>query len=103
MKIPLLIQILKCNLLYYISFDVYEVKWTNEPLVIEDFYLKVLIWMLFPFISTEMEQTGIEDLMNGVQPPKGKYPNLIDLESSNTVVSNKETYMFVPEDINLFV
>lgn len=41
--------------------------------------------------------------MNGVQPPKGKYPNLIDLESSNTVVSNKETYMFVPEDINLFV
>lgn len=41
--------------------------------------------------------------MNGVRPPKGKYPNLIDLESSNTVVSNKETYMFVPEDINLFV
>lgn len=41
--------------------------------------------------------------MNGNMPPKGKYPNLIDLESSNTVVQNKETYMFVPEDLNLFV
>ncbi|CAD8133236.1 unnamed protein product [Paramecium pentaurelia] len=84
-------------------FDVYEIKWSNQQLTIEDFYLKVLIWMLFPFITAEIEQTGIEFLMNGQVPPKGKYPNQIDLESSNTVVSNKETYMFVPEDINLFV
>ncbi|CAD8063475.1 unnamed protein product [Paramecium primaurelia] len=84
-------------------FDVYEIKWSNQPLTIEDFYLKVLIWMLFPFITAEIEQTGIEYLMNGQIPPKGKYPNPIDLESSNTVVSNKETYMFIPEDINLFV
>ncbi|CAD8083319.1 unnamed protein product [Paramecium sonneborni] len=84
-------------------FDVYEIKWSNQPLTIEDFYIKVLIWMLFPFITAEIEQTGIEYLMNGQVPPKGKYPNPIDLESSNTVVSNKETYMFVPEDINLFV
>lgn len=41
--------------------------------------------------------------MNGEVPPKGRYPNLIDLESSNTVVSNKETYMFVPEDVSMFV
>ena len=59
--------------------------------------------MMFPFITTEMEQTGIEFLMNGQEPPKGRFPNLIDLDSSNTVVSNKETYMFVPEDVSMFV
>lgn len=59
--------------------------------------------MLLPFVSREIESTGIEYLMDGETPPKNKYPNLIDLENSNCVVSNKETYLFVPEDLHLFV
>ena len=41
--------------------------------------------------------------MDGETPPKNRYPNLIDLENSNSVVCNKETYLFVPEDLHLFV
>lgn len=41
--------------------------------------------------------------MDGETPPKNRYPNLIDLDNSNNVVSNKETYLFVPEDLHLFV
>ncbi|CAD8093274.1 unnamed protein product [Paramecium sonneborni] len=85
------------------SFDVYEQQWSNSILTIDDFYNKVLIWMVLPFICREIEQTGIEYLMDGETPPKNRYPNLIDLDNSNNVVSNKETYLFVPEDLHLFV
>ncbi|CAD8082307.1 unnamed protein product [Paramecium sonneborni] len=85
------------------SFDVYQQQWSNSILTIDDFYNKVLIWMILPFICKEIEQTGIEYLMDGETPPKNRYPNLIDLENSNSVVSNKETYLFVPEDLHLFV
>lgn len=63
----------------------------------------MLIWILLPFISREIESTGIEYLMDGETPPKNRYPNLVDLETGNSIVSNKETYLFIPEDINLFV
>ena len=59
--------------------------------------------MLLPFVTREIESTGIEYLMDGETPPKNRYPNLVDLENSNSIVSNKETYLFIPEDINLFV
>ncbi|CAK78515.1 unnamed protein product (macronuclear) [Paramecium tetraurelia] len=85
------------------SFDVYQQQWSNEMLRIDEFYQKVLIWMLLPFVPREIEQTGIEYLMDGETPPKNRYPNLVDLETSNSIVSNKETYLFIPEDINLFV
>ncbi|CAD8088545.1 unnamed protein product [Paramecium primaurelia] len=85
------------------SYDVYDQQWSNSILTIDDFYNKVLIWMLLPFICREIEQTGIEYLMDGETPPKNRYPNLIDLDNSNNVVSNKETYLFVPEDLHLFV
>ncbi|CAD8178662.1 unnamed protein product [Paramecium pentaurelia] len=85
------------------SFDVYQQQWSNQLLKIDEFYQKVLIWMLLPFVSREIESTGIEYLMDGETPPKNRYPNLVDLETSNSIVSNKETYIFIPEDINLFV
>ncbi|CAD8064716.1 unnamed protein product [Paramecium primaurelia] len=85
------------------SYDVFDQKWSNTILQIDDFYNKVLIWMMLPFISREIESTGIEFLMNGQIPPKNRYVNLIDLENGNQVVQNKETYLFVPEDLNLFV
>ncbi|CAD8107559.1 unnamed protein product [Paramecium primaurelia] len=85
------------------SFDVYQQQWSNQLLKIDEFYQKVLIWMLLPFVSREIESTGIEYLMDGETPPKNRYPNLVDLENSNNIVSNKETYLFIPEDINLFV
>ncbi|CAK93063.1 unnamed protein product (macronuclear) [Paramecium tetraurelia] len=85
------------------SYDVFDQKWSNAILQIDDFYNKVLIWMILPFISREIESTGIEFLMNGQAPPKNRYANLIDLENGNQVVQNKETYLFVPEDLNLFV
>ncbi|CAK73653.1 unnamed protein product (macronuclear) [Paramecium tetraurelia] len=85
------------------SYDVFDQKWSNTPLQIDEFYNKVLIWMILPFISREIESTGIEFLMNGQAPPKNRYGNLIDLENGNQVVQNKETYLFVPEDLNLFV
>ena len=59
--------------------------------------------MILPFVSREIESTGIEFLMNGQTPPKNRYLNLIDLDTGNSVVQNKETYLFIPEDLHLFV
>lgn len=42
--------------------------------------------MILPFISREIESTGIEFLMNGQTPPKNRYLNLIDLDTGNSVV-----------------
>ncbi|CAD8089638.1 unnamed protein product [Paramecium sonneborni] len=85
------------------SYDVFDQKWSNAILQIDDFYNKVLIWMILPFISREIESTGIEFLMNGQNAPKNRYANLIDLDNGNQVVQNKETYLFIPEDLHLFV
>ncbi|CAD8168384.1 unnamed protein product [Paramecium octaurelia] len=85
------------------SYNAFDQKWSNIELSIDDFYQKVLIWMILPFISREIESTGIEFLMNGQIPPKNRYQNLTDLDISNLLVQNKETYLFIPEDINLFV
>ena len=65
------------------SYDVFDQKWSNTILQIDEFYNKVLIWMILPFVSREIESTGIEFLMNGQTPPKNRYPNLIDLENGN--------------------
>ncbi|CAD8081922.1 unnamed protein product [Paramecium primaurelia] len=85
------------------SYNAFDQKWSNIELSIDDFYGKVFIWMILPFISREIESTGIEFLMNGQTPPKNRYQNLTDLDISNLLVQNKETYLFIPEDINLFV
>lgn len=58
--------------------------------------------MLLPFISKEIEQTGMEYHLMGQKPSKLKYPQAVDIETSNTIISQKETYMFVPEDLKLF-